>query len=286
MIEISKEEYEQLKSIKDKYESLQLEDSYNTANKMTNNAINVNKASKERVIAIEDISELTNEFISKSHSIDAKSKENFDSAKMSLIESKETISLVKELSGTIDSLSEVLLTFTNTIDTLTSANKSITELVIVNGQISIQTNLLALNAKIEAARANEFGKGFSIVADAVKKLAESSKRSTENIGKKIDQITNMTTLAKEQNDKSTELINNSVCIASNATDKLNYLVSLSLKNQDDSVEVQSIINNQLQHSGDIQYKISELLVDTQKAIDGSCKNVDLGKTLLESLKES
>jgi methyl-accepting chemotaxis protein len=284
MIEIQKSEYDRLKDIELKFNQLKLDESLSIANSMRSNALSVNTASKEKVKEIEDISRLVNEFINKSNLIDDKSSQNYKSSEQSSVESQGVITLIKELSSTINSLDSVFDTFTSTIDSLSTANKEISELVVINDQISIQTNLLSLNAKIEASRAGEAGKGFSIVADEVKKLAATSKNSTQAIGKKIDEISEMTQNAKEQSDQSNELIDNGIKMSNDATDKLNLLIQLSSQNKDDSIQVQNIVDDQLKDSNVIKSKISELLDDTTKAIEGSSKNIELGNSLMNNLQ--
>lgn len=284
MIEITTEEYDRLKNVESLYEKLQLQNSLEIAKNMTQNAINVNRASEQRLAEIENISSLVNEFIEKSSIIEIKSNENYQSSEESSRESHNVIELINELSATINNLDKIFDTFTETIDLMTDANKEIAGLVVANDHVSIQTNLLSLNAKVEAARAGEAGKGFSIVADEVKKLAATSKRTTSDIGKKIKDITLMTSNAKEQSDTSNELINNGMQMSDNATIKLNNLINISNKNKQDSVEVKDIVCNQLKDSDTIKEKIAILLSDTAKAIEGSSNNIDLGKSLLNNLK--
>jgi methyl-accepting chemotaxis protein len=79
----------------------------------------------------------------------------------------------------------------------------ITEIIT---SVAHRTNLLSLNASIEAARAGEAGRGFSVVADEIRKLSESATRSADEISKLINEIQSDTSEVADEMRKSSEVI--------------------------------------------------------------------------------
>jgi len=120
---------------------------------------------------------------------------------------KNQKSLNDTLSIIIDIKNNIGDTFQSTKE-LEEKSSQVDEILSIIGNISAQTNLLALNASIEAARAGEYGKGFSVVADEIRKLAEGTRESL-NLANAIviefkDKIVEVQEHMKYNNEKSQE----------------------------------------------------------------------------------
>ncbi|WP_423409423.1 methyl-accepting chemotaxis protein [Heyndrickxia sp. MSNUG] len=118
---------------------------------------------------------------------------------------QKSVHQMKNINETVADLGQV-------IHTLGTRSNEISQIVDVISEIAGQTNLLALNAAIEAARAGEHGKGFAVVADEVRKLAEQSAKSTESIRQLIASIQADTNTAVVSMDKGTEEVEKGIQI--------------------------------------------------------------------------
>ena len=135
--------------------------------------------------------------------------------------SVEGNSVVERATHSMESINEFVLHSTGIIRSLGEESSRISSIVNVIKEIADQTNLLALNAAIEAARAGEQGRGFAVVADEVRKLAERTTLSTREISEMIETIQHRAGEAVGSMEEGTQRVAEGVDHANTVRDLMN-----------------------------------------------------------------
>lgn len=166
--------------------------------------------STETSSAISEISTTMEEVKQTSHVASDKAINVADKAKQVDSISKEGFtSTMKTIEG-ISNIKEEMTILADSIVKLSNQSQSIGEIIDAVSNIAEQSNLLSVNAAIEAAKAGEFGKGFSVVAQEVKSLAEQSKNSTKQVRRILDEIQKATADAVMATERGAKAVDSGV----------------------------------------------------------------------------
>jgi len=199
-----------------------------------------------------------------------------DTAEKAKNKAQEGATIVNKVVTGIGQVQNQSLELKTDMTTLGKQAEGIGHIMSVISDIADQTNLLALNAAIEAARAGEAGRGFAVVADEVRKLAEKTMSATKEVGDAIQQIQHGTRKNIENVDRTVKTIEEATSLAKSSGETLTEIVNFVDLSTDQVRSIATASEEQSSASEEINRSVEEvnrIAAETMDALRQSAQAV-------------
>lgn len=233
-----------------------------TAEEMVNGMDNQTTQTSQVASAMEEMSATVLEVAKNAQGAASTAREATATAKKGGEVVAKTVQGMQRIAGTVQKSAR-------TIGELGKSSDQIGEIVAVIDDIADQTNLLALNAAIEAARAGEQGRGFAVVADEVRKLAEKTTKATKEIATMIKNIQKETEGAVNAMEVGTREVADGVRLANQAGDSLNMIIASIAKVNEMITQIATAAEQQSSAAEEISSSIEKIASVTRETTEGS-----------------
>jgi len=266
----------------------------NDANRLVGNAKEIADASDDVARSAEKQSDATSAMAAAIEELTVSSNHISDSARETSKETTQAVQLssqgterVQRATQAIEQISHTVSDASGRIHALEERAQQVSSIANVIKDIAGQTNLLALNAAIEAARAGEQGRGFAVVADEVRKLAERTSLATTEIEQMIIGIQNDTVGAVEAMNTALPEVEAGVQLAGSATESLRAIEAGARRTLDRVAEVADATHEQSAASTSIAQRVEQIanMVEaTTETIRGTAATAHQLENIAISLK--
>lgn len=195
------------------------------------------------------------------------------------------ISVISELDNKTYESNKITSEVLKNINDLNGYAGNINKIVEMLKGISKQTALLSLNASIEASRAGEYGKGFSVVADEIRKLAEKSGVSTKDIQKIIEQILNSVNESIKLAEKTEEAMVNQTKIVNEAGELFSKINATTKHLIDDINKIYLLVNDMDLNKNQVVRSIENMSAASEENASSAMEVSNLTQNQLSSIQE-
>jgi methyl-accepting chemotaxis protein len=177
--------------------------------------------------------------------------------------------IVEETLARMRAIAESVSSTAKKVSGLNQSSEQIGRIVNVINDIADQTNLLALNAAIEAARAGEQGRGFAVVADEVRKLAERTTSATKEIAQMIQTLQNETQVAVAAMEEGRKRVDEGVQSTSQAGDALKEIIGTSENVGEVITQIATAASQQSSATEEINQNMESIAHLVKESADGA-----------------
>jgi methyl-accepting chemotaxis protein len=236
---------------------------------------------QNQVVKVDESSGLVEAILNSANAMENKAESINTAAKQGVASSEKGREMIGNITQSMNAISEFSQKTAASIRVLTDRSNEISRVLSVITDIASQTNLLALNAAIEAAQAGDAGRGFAVVAEEIRKLAEDSRKSANEIEGLIKDVQNDTQQASTTMDTMNQTVNEGNDAIRNAEGVFNEIADSTQKTLSSSEEIVEATKQQQEDIGKV-VSITEAVVVIAEQTAAGTEEVAASATELSS----